>query len=218
MTGGIHSRRRRKPVNQQKGVTPASSGVFLLWPTLYCGGNHCRMWLKSIHLINIGSFANSGAIEFSPTINLLIGPNNAGKSIITRAIAALQPLPNHPQQGLIDQFFRRGAGSCELTLELGDPNSQQLKIPNGWDLHNWHPKVVLARDPKTGPHLSIIAPNGQPHALHEPVCNQQQPNNFIFPYFSRRKPAALHEGVNLANAQTPQQPNLRPAPSLDCRV
>jgi hypothetical protein len=161
------------------------------------------MWLKNVQLKNIKSFADSGVIEFSPGINLLVGPNNAGKSIIIRAISLLQPLPNHPDaNAFLAQSLRHGTTNCEVTLELKDPNKQQLKLPDKWDISNWPPRLRFARSPQASAELLIFAPNGNFQPCPNPICYQKQPENFLYSYFSRRKPAALHEGINLANAQT----------------
>lgn len=165
------------------------------------------MWLKSVQLKNIKSFADSGVIEFSPGINLLVGPNNAGKSIFIRAISVLQPLPNHPDASVfLASNPRHGTETCEMTLELEDPNKKQLKLPDKWDIKNWHPKLRFAKTQSQN-ESTIFAPNGQFQALgavvNPPIiCHQRQPDNFLYTYLSRRKPTALSATINLANAQT----------------
>ena len=161
------------------------------------------MWLKSVQLKNIKSFADTGAIDFSPGINLLVGPNNAGKSIFIRAISLLQPLPNHPDaSAVLAQSLRHSATDCEIILELKDPNRRQLKLPAQWDINNWSPQLRFVRNPRNSIAITIFSPNRDWQNCQNPICNQTQPENFIYPYFSRRKPVGLHEGINLANAQT----------------
>ena len=162
------------------------------------------MWIKSVQIKNIKSFEDSGVIRFSPRINLLVGPNNAGKSIIIRAISLLQPLPNHPDVPVfLASNSRHGAQSCELVLELEAPNKQQLKLPSDWDIRDWHPTLRFAKSARSNEFL-ILAPNGnfQPIVTSASICNQKQPDNFLFTYLSRRKPVSLHATINLANAQT----------------
>ena len=48
------------------------------------------MIVSSIHIKNIKSFENSDKIKFSKGINILVGPNNAGKSVIINALCHLQ--------------------------------------------------------------------------------------------------------------------------------
>jgi len=164
------------------------------------------MWIKSVQIKNIKSFEDSGAIRFSPRINLLVGPNNAGKSIVIRAISLLQPLPNHPEaHTFLAGNSRRGTQSSEITYELENPNRQQLKMPPEWNISNWCPKIKIVKNlPNTHPpfYNLILAPNGNEVAIGMPICNQTQPNNFLYTYLSRRKPVSLNATINLANAQT----------------
>src|SRR5437899_5777768 len=48
------------------------------------------MCVQSLQISNIKGFENSGPIHFDQKLNLLIGPNNAGKSIIIKAVYGLQ--------------------------------------------------------------------------------------------------------------------------------
>jgi predicted ATPase len=164
------------------------------------------MWIKSVQIKNIKSFEDSGVIRFLPRINLLVGPNNAGKSIIIRAISLLQPLPNHPDaSAFLGGNTRHGTQTSEVTLELVNPNKQQLKIPVNWDINNWQPKIRLIKSPPNTqpPYQFLISqPNGNEGGIGMPICNQTQPDNFLYTYLSRRKPASLHATINLANART----------------
>ena len=164
------------------------------------------MWLKSVELTNIKSFANSGMIGFSPGINLLVGPNNAGKSTIIRAISILQPLPNHPDVAAFLQInVRHNADNCQVVLELESPIREQLRFISNWDLKGWHPTIRFIKNPpRLSPPIYIVvrAPTGQDAGITPPLCNSLQPHNFIYAYFSRRKPATLHEAINLTNAQS----------------
>ena len=161
------------------------------------------MWLKSVQLKNIKSFADSGKIEFSPGINLLVGPNNGGKSILTRTITSLlQPLPGHPDAGnFLVQSLRCGSVDVEIDFELEDVNKNQLKLPREPVIVDGHLKLRCFGKPRSLQSLALVNPNNEvPCAL--PICHQKKPNNFLFPYFSRRKPAALNEGINSTNAET----------------
>jgi predicted ATPase len=160
------------------------------------------MYLKSIHLQNIKSFQDSGVIEFSPSINLLVGPNNAGKSIITHSIASLQPLPNHPDSlAFVSQNVRRASPLSNLIVILQDPNRLQMKIPPDWDIKNWQPRLTFQKAANVEQSV-IMAPNGNEQPFPRPTFQQQRPNNFLYTYLSRRKPNALNATITLANAQT----------------
>src|SRR5208282_6863616 len=99
------------------------------------------MWVKSLHLKNIKSFADSDEIEFSSGINLLVGPNNAGKSTIIRAISVLQPFQGEPidAPAFLTRNRRHLAEDCELNINLENPNKRQLRVPPSWVVPEWHP-------------------------------------------------------------------------------
>src|SRR5260221_13607653 len=162
------------------------------------------MYVKSAQFRNIRSFADSVVIEFSSGINLLVGRNNAGKSLILRGISLLQPLPGQPDNSnFAPHFLRRGADNCELNLELAQPNLKQLNvpllIPASADLAL---QVRFVNKPSTHHVVVIAMPEGKGQSCPSPLCYQQQPDNFLYPYFSRRKPGALNETINLAHSQT----------------
>jgi predicted ATP-binding protein involved in virulence len=79
------------------------------------------MWFKSLRLTNIRSFADA-TLNFSKGINVLVGPNNAGKSTILLPLLSLQP----PLGQLSDTDIRIGQNKFLATIELGDPESSFL--------------------------------------------------------------------------------------------
>ncbi len=171
------------------------------------------MWLKSVHLTNIKSFVNSGPIEFSRGINILVGPNNAGKSVVLRAISTLQPLPSHPNgSAFLGQYRRHDAENCQVVLKLEEIDTKLLITPANWSAGINGAQIVCSRVSDRG-EFTIRAPgNVPPVPCNDPPCHQKQPHNFIYPYFSRRKPVGLREAVNLTHAQTIEEA-LRDLPS-----
>ena len=165
-----------------------------------------RMWLKSLQLRNVKSFADSGLIRFSPQINLLVGPNNAGKSVVLRAASLLQPMPNNPDAiAFLGAHFRRGTATSEIEIEMTNPNKRQLRIPDQWTIPgDWTPKFKFAKHQTGGFTNEILGPNGQTQRSVgnlQSAFHQSQPNNFLYTYFSRRKPNSLNPTINLTNAQ-----------------
>ncbi len=75
------------------------------------------MPIRSLVLTNIGPFrqrpdgvgTNRIELEFDPNTNLLIGPNNVGKSTILQALVAMTALYDDVRQGL-PQAFKNAAG------------------------------------------------------------------------------------------------------------
>lgn len=178
---------------------------FLLWYLILRGSNHSAMWLKSVHLKNIKSFADSGVIEYSPGINVLVGPNNAGKSTILRAISLLQPLENARSPNFYLNFIqhnlRPGAESAEIEVELAMPEYRLFRefVQNIQAVKERArtPKFVFAGKP--GSFASLVRQPGAESnliTLQTPIFHQREPNNFIYPYFSRRKPTAFQTGIN----------------------
>lgn len=156
------------------------------------------MWLKSIQLINVKGFIDSGVIEFSEGINILVGPNNAGKSTILRSAQFLQPT------NVANTFFsscrRIGAQNSEFILELSEPNYEKMNIPASWDIRTWKPKIRSIIG--TNNQLTIFAPNGQWQGIaQQPICSVNEPRNFIYPYFSGRKATQFNLQINENNAR-----------------
>ena len=48
------------------------------------------MWVSRIELTNIKSYEGTHDIHLDKRMNIFIGPNNAGKSVITRTLYHLQ--------------------------------------------------------------------------------------------------------------------------------
>ena len=55
------------------------------------------MYMSSIQLRNHASFADSGKIDLAPGFNLFVGPNNAGKSALLKAM--IPPLQDNRHRG-----------------------------------------------------------------------------------------------------------------------
>src|SRR2546430_5266487 len=89
------------------------------------------MWVSSIVINNIKSFEDSGVINLDKRMNVLIGPNNAGKSVIIQALYLLQ---NPSMLGVND--IRRGAGEGKIIIGLEDIDEekyvQTFHTPEGY--------------------------------------------------------------------------------------
>lgn len=160
------------------------------------------MWLKSLHLINVKSFADSGEVMFSKGINVLVGPNNAGKSVLLKSIYTVQGPENSNIAGdFLTRTLRVGAVEQEVRLVLAEPNKKQLRIlqPN-FDITNWTPEFrfiskqnqIQSLMRKNNPSTDFLPFNG-------PICLQREPDNLIYPYFSNRKPTGFDLAINSQN-------------------
>src|SRR6266852_237099 len=74
------------------------------------------MWVSSLQLNNIRSFAASGDIALSKNINILLGANNAGKSTIIMALYLLQ------QNRFSIEDIRIGEATSSGYIKLEDIN------------------------------------------------------------------------------------------------
>ncbi len=76
------------------------------------------MFIRRLRLVGFQSFADTGEIEFGPGINLIIGPNNVGKSALLRSLTT--DLPNDPHR-TPERFERHRLRipKQELTLSFG---------------------------------------------------------------------------------------------------
>src|SRR5665811_2128314 len=98
------------------------------------------MWLKTIQLKNIKSFADSGEIHLSQRINLFVGPNNSGKAGILKSAYLLQGFEHNPNfLGMfLQKSVRFGTENPEVRLLLADPNKKQLRcLAKDFDIKAW---------------------------------------------------------------------------------
>ncbi len=92
------------------------------------------MWVSKILLSNIRGFSNS-EIEFSKKINVLIGPNNCGKTTILNSVFSLQASP-------LNKLDTRIGSKRNAFVDIWLQNAEkagQWKIPgigNSWSNHS----------------------------------------------------------------------------------
>src|SRR5207249_1274209 len=73
---------------------------------------------------------DSGEIEFSKSVNLLVGQNNSGKSTILRSLYLLQPAD--PGGNYVGDFSakyrRRGVGEMEIALKVAEAKQEHFVL------------------------------------------------------------------------------------------
>lgn len=130
------------------------------------------MQITSLELNNIRSYKGGHSLNCSSTINIFIGPNNAGKSTILNSIKIIQ----YPYFIQKDITIGQTTGSIEIY-----GNSHDIKLDNGTTLPFLYFQCKLRSD---GPIETYF--NGQyPSSL----AWKREPDNAIYPYLSRRKVA-----------------------------
>ena len=148
------------------------------------------MWISSIELNNVRGFVSSGEITFSKKINLLVGPNNSGKSTIIKGILNLQ----HPS--LFKSSDKRENGK-NSTVRLGYKMPDERYIPKE---RYWHPYIHYhINDSKVQLYMNQQGTVGDMEIHTFP---SQEPNNFIYPFLSSRKTVGLIEDVRKQNTDS----------------
>jgi len=160
------------------------------------------MWIRTITLKNFRSYVSS-SLELSKGVNLIVGKNNSGKSVLLKSVAWLQ----NNSAGISAQDIRKlkQDGSIEIHLEdsgkyFNIQTDLQTKIKA--DLSNqineppyaWHYESVPVSsdfiDDSEAYHP--ISNDGQ---VYQTISNYE-PNNFIYPYLSKRKVTGFDESIN----------------------
>lgn len=142
------------------------------------------MWITKIRLINVRGFENT-EVEFSKELNILIGPNNSGKSTILNSILSLQK----NLLSIKDVKLRKNEGSVDIFFD----EFSQLFIK--FDKKRFQ----LIRYRLNDFSRQIIDINGNTHPILNPLSSIE-PTNFIYPYLSKRKVAKYDETVNQARS------------------
>lgn len=142
------------------------------------------MWIKSLNLNNVRSY-ESETITFSRRMNILIGPNNAGKSTILLPILGLQ-----------DKLPSLGAEDCRVNSE----SASAVITFDAIDQHFFPPETKnISFDFKRGEshggfNLYTMLINGNRGHINR--LASKEPRNLIYPFLSKRKVTQLDETTN----------------------
>jgi len=149
------------------------------------------MRVKSISLENFRAFISTGVVNLDQ-INVLVGPNNAGKSSIIRGLQLLQTSPY--------SFFPDvRAGSIQAKLMFSLEGSGDIEV---WKNVGLAPSFNLKIELRTGDrvggamHIQTVVTN---HAVNLPALPDREPHHFIVPLLSKRKTGHYQEDVKNEN-------------------
>ncbi len=146
------------------------------------------MWASSIVINNVKSFADSGVINLDKRINILIGPNNSGKSVIINALYLLQN-----QSVLTGGDIRKGASEGKVILGLEDFNEE--RYITAYHQHNGYiPKVHFVLGTNGISNMIVINPQGG--SAGAGALSKTEPDNFIYPFLAKRKVVGYTTSVN----------------------
>lgn len=140
------------------------------------------MWISRVSLKNIRCFQDR-TLKLSRGINILVGPNNGGKSTILHAIRLLQY-----EDALSKSDVRIGTSDGSVTIVFEESTPKYLGT-HGDFIFNFN---KMKRQVKQ--------PNG--NMVDAKSIPAIEPNNFIYPFLSKRKVAQYQEVVNVANVST----------------
>lgn len=146
------------------------------------------MKVASIQLRQFRSFVDSGLIEFD-TINVLIGPNNSGKSSLLRGLHLLQS-----GLGAVHGDVRVGSNQAVIEIVVSDLSSP-LPWTNRFDPGPITLRYHLASSDRRSGSLSMDwrkpATDWQQVNTHQ--FADTEPHHYIVPFLSKRKTAAFAE-------------------------
>mgnify|MGYP001793937174 CR=1 FL=1 len=151
------------------------------------------MKVTSLSISNFRAFSELPTTQLGQ-INVLIGPNNTGKSSVLRALYSLQ-------QGASGQFQDVRLRANQATIQVG---VERVGDPDPWvELHASQGVVTLTLTPndpeRTSGHQAFqLEVDGRKHTI-KPISNRT-PNHFIVPFLSKRKAVAYGEDVRQDHA------------------
>lgn len=148
------------------------------------------MKIKSLRLVGIRCFEDTGSIELSPTCNIFVGTNNTGKSTLLRGLLAFQGFP------IRNDDIRPGSDDAfhEMVLARVQPSDQIRHRPRARRGFNSPLRVVrdLRRQPPADDN-TVVVPDDH-GAFHN-----TRPNHTIVPFIARRKALEFNHDITLGN-------------------
>ncbi len=159
------------------------------------------MRVSTLHIKNLKGFVDTGRIGLSPTINILVGPNNAGKSTIIKALYLLQPQDRNYPLNYLQKNKRKGTNTISIEIGFDDFDRKYIHAHEQvfTDPHLWKRQVNFII-PSKGEYKAIIPSSKNDSELNVNPILSTEPNNFIYPYFSRRKAVNFNEQIRAENA------------------
>lgn len=164
------------------------------------------MWISEIEIENIRCFAGKHRINLSKGINLLVGPNNSGKSTIINCLLQLQyaSILSDSDITSIDEIYGLPAS---INFELRDYESIYFGLPVDLNLVCNMEKLQIVipfvgRSPFKGATKKIIYYDNNENGIEKDFnkIDEVEPNNFIYPFLSKRKVLSIYNNVDEGSA------------------
>jgi ABC-type transport system involved in cytochrome c biogenesis ATPase subunit len=155
----------------------------------FIGGQDGGMHVTTLYANNFRSLVDV-EIELS-RVNVLIGPNNAGKSSIIRALYAVQQGSGH-----LGADVRIGHPASEIRLTLAAVNGM-----DAWgDAGQIGEGVLSLSIPAGSPEPGVMNMRGPSTTYGVGQLPMREPAHFIVPYLSKRKAVTYQEDVRAEHA------------------
>lgn len=156
------------------------------------------MRITHVTIKNLRSFKHIDLLPLSPKINLLIGANNSGKSTIIKALNLIQ-IPRADVE--LPKLARKGSNPTLVSLrfdELSENYFSKNTVTANPSIYEKEVYYSINRIGSIQVH-QVKRINSQNVGQVQP-CPNTEPNNFIYPYFSKRKTVVFDETINKANS------------------
>src|SRR5258708_4639125 len=136
------------------------------------------MWVSSLEIHNIKSFAGTVAIRLDKKMNILLGANNSGKSTILRALYQMQ----NPAS-LTGSDIRIGTDTGRVYIHLEDTDNTYIA---NWIQNGYIPGIYL-EGTRAASNVSVTMKNHDNTSQVVISIPARERYNFIYPYLSNRK-------------------------------
>jgi len=146
------------------------------------------MRIATVQVKNIKSVEDSGALHLGPRVNVLIGQNNAGKSVLIRAIHLMQSGSLTPPN---DVRVAQDIGEVDVGVTDAQKEMQLLGLPPHTDEATL--QFRLSRSNNSTTRTIAYATSNSANVGTFP---QTEPHNVIYPFLAKRKVMVYDEVVN----------------------
>jgi hypothetical protein len=165
------------------------------------------MKLSSVRITNFKSFADTGDVHLGQ-MNILVGPNNHGKSVFIQAVHTMQQSAvfnvgdiRLGEQEARVHFALTGESVADIQRYYPEVDTPSLKMTFNFSRQLANNSRQLGNNRPTYSRSSQV--DSRPQLSPQPLP-QQEPDNFIYTYLSKRKVLGFERTVNLANTRAVQ--------------
>ncbi|MES0491022.1 MAG: AAA family ATPase [Leptospirales bacterium] len=141
------------------------------------------MKISYVSIENIRCFERE-KIDFSDNINIIVGPNNSGKSTLLKSVLNLQ---------VENQFL---ASDKRLKVQVGKIEIR-LKNDAGIYFSKQYTDFTLTLKQNSTPYTTLTNIEKNSVMQGGSFIQSKEPENYIYPFLSRRKAAGFSENINL---------------------